>query len=85
MCGIGGRTIEEAQGRLSYHEFLTWVAFRKARGSLHTGMRLEHGFAMLATMYKNSHSKNGGYQLTDFAPHMPEPVVSLEQAMEQWQ
>lgn len=84
MCGIGGRTIEEAQRRLSYTEFLSWVAFRRLRGSLHTGMRIEYNAGVLASMYANAHSKNGGHRLYDFTPHIKEPPVSLDDAMEQW-
>lgn len=40
---------------------------------------------MLAAMYANAHSKKGGYVLYDFAPHIDEPEISLEQAMERWQ
>jgi len=83
MCGIGGRTIEEARRNMSYVEFLDWVAFRHKRGSLHPGMRAEQGFAMLAAMYANANWK-GEWRQYDFAPHMDEPPVSLEDAKEQW-
>ena len=78
MNGIGGRTLEEAKDRLSYQEFLTWLAFRKKRGTLHQGMRMEEGFALLAAMYANAHSKNGGHRLSDFMPHGDEPELTLE-------
>lgn len=84
LCGIGGRTIEEAQHRLSYKEFISWVAYRKKRGSLHTGMRVERGSALLATLYADVHSKHGGHKITDFMPHGSEPPIPLEEAMEQW-
>lgn len=48
------------------------------------GMRVERGTALLATLYANAHSKNGGYKVSDFAPYHDEPTMSLEQAMEQW-
>lgn len=83
MNGIGGSTIAEARQRLSYREFMTWVKFRHKRGSLHPGMRAEQGFAMLAAMYANANWK-GEWRQYDFAPHMDEPPVSLEDAMEQW-
>lgn len=83
MNGIGGSTIAEARQRLSYREFMTWVKFRRKRGSLHPGMRAEQGFSMLAAMYANAHWK-GEWRQYDFAPHMDESPVSLEDAMEQW-
>lgn len=86
MCGIGGRTIEEAQSRLSYPEFLQWVAYRRKRGSLHLGMRVERGAALLATLYVNTHKKKGaeGSKIYDFMPHEDEPALSLDDAMEAW-
>lgn len=86
MNGIGGRTLAEAKERLSYSEFLTWLAFRQQRGSLHSGMRMERGFALLASLYVNAHkSKHSpSAKLTDFMPHFEEPAVSLEEAMESW-
>jgi hypothetical protein len=84
LNGVGGRTIAEAQERISYPEFIAWARYRAKRGSLHPGMRIERGAALLASLYANSHSKQGGYSLTDFAPYHDEPVVSLDQAMESW-
>lgn len=85
MHGIGGRTIVEAQERMTYAEFTRWVAFRNKRGSLHPGMRTEHAGAMITAMLASVNSKKGGYRITDFMPHMEEPPVSLEEAMESWQ
>ena len=85
MHGIGGRTIAEAKERLSYPEYLTWLKYRNKRGSLHVGMRVERGAALLASLYANAHSKDGGYKLHDFAPYHDAPVLSLALAMEQWQ
>lgn len=84
MCGIGGCTIAEAQQRLSYPEFLSWARYRHKRGTLHTGMRIERGTALLATLYANSHSKNGGFKLYDFMPHEDEQAPTLEEAMATW-
>lgn len=81
---MGGRTIAEAQDRLSYPEFLSWVKYRRARGSLNVGMRVERGSAVLATLYANMKSKNGGYTVYDFMPYAQEPVLTLEDAMESW-
>jgi hypothetical protein len=84
MCGIGGRTIAEAQHRVSYREFLSWALYRSKRGSLNIGMRVEHGAGLLSAIYANSKSKDGGYRVHDFAPHHEEPEMTLEQAMESW-
>lgn len=84
LCGIGGRTIAEAQQRISYKEFASWMRYRAKRGSLHMGMRIERGSALLATLYANAHSKHGGHKLYDFMPHEDEPAMTLEQAMATW-
>ena len=84
MHGIGGRTIAEAKERISYPEYLTWLKYRRRRGSLNAGLRVEHGTALLAMLYANAHSKNGGYRMHDFAPYHDEPAATLEQAMEAW-
>ena len=84
LCGVGGNTIAQAQLSLSYGEFVAWVQYRRKRGSLNAGLRVEHGAALLATMYSNTHSKDGGFKLHDFAPHLDAPRVSLKEAMETW-
>ncbi len=84
LCGVGGRTIAEAQHRLSYPEFLSWQKYRAKRGSLHLGMRVEHNAAMLAAMYANANSKAHRFTKYDFMPHEPEPDASLEEAMAAW-
>ena len=47
-------------------------------------MRIERGAAMLATLYANTNSKNGGFKIYDFMPHDSEQPLSLEQAMASW-
>lgn len=58
--------------------------YRRLRGSLNVGMRVERGAALLAALYTNAHTKDGQYTLQDFMPHNPKPPVSLEEAMESW-
>ena len=87
MNGIGGRTIAEAQERLSHAEFWTWVQYRARRGSLHLGMRVERGAALLATLYHNAHAKEPK-ELWEFMPYADQPPpapISLEEAMENWE
>lgn len=84
MHGIGGHTIAEAQRRLTYGEFATWMKYRQRHGSLNVGMRIERATAMLAALYANSKSKHGGYTIYDFMAHAQEPVLTLEAAMESW-
>jgi len=60
------------------------VRYINKRGSLHVGRHVERGSALLATLYSNMHSRDGGYRLYDFMPHEPEPELTLEEAMKQW-
>lgn len=86
MCGIGGRTIAEAQDRLSYHEFLRWSMYRRKRGSLNGGLRTERGTALLATLYANNNRNKDtpAYALHDFAIYHDVPGITLDQAMKDW-
>ena len=79
-----GCSIAEAMARLSYPEFRQWCKYRRKRGSLNMGMRIERGTAMLATLYANSKSQKGGYKIYDFMQHDSEQPLTLEQAMESW-
>lgn len=85
MCGIGGQTVAEAQERMAYEEFLRWLEFRRKRGTLHVGMRLEEGFALLAAQNANLHSQNKKFTILDFMPHGEERPIRLEDAMQAWE
>lgn len=85
MNGIGGSTIAEAMSKISYPEFLIWVSYRKKRGPLNVGRRIEKSVALLASLYANAHSSKRRYSWTDFAPYEEETgPISLEQAMRDW-
>ena len=84
MNGIGGRTIAEAQENMSYPEFMVWCKFRGRRGSLNQGMRVEAAIARLASFYGNCRAGKKVFEIGDFAPHMDEPVLSLDEAMATW-
>lgn len=84
LCGVGGRTIEEAKRNLSYNEFCDWVRYRNMRGTLNLGLRTEWAVGQTLSVYANSKSKKKSFKLYDFTPHIDEPPVSLDQAMEVW-
>lgn len=86
MCGIGGRTIAEAKERMAYGEFLQWIEYRKKRGTLNLGFRLEQRTALIAAMYANVHKQQNSpaYSAEDFMPHADEVVITLEEAMAKW-
>lgn len=80
LCGIGGRTIEEAQTRLSFAEVRSWAEYRRKRGSLHVGMRVEHASALLAQIIANRYRKQGAepFKMSDFGPHIDEPELTVD-------
>lgn len=86
MNGIGGRTIAEAQERMSLREFQMWVKYRNKYGPLNVMMRTEWGASLVASVLANiNKSKNSPpFKISDFAPHINEPTLSLEEAMKAW-
>ncbi|HGL5978116.1 TPA: phage tail protein [Klebsiella oxytoca] len=86
MNGIGGRTITEAQERMSLREFQVWVKYRNKYGPLNVMMRTEWGASLVASVLANiNKSKNSPpFKISDFAPHINEVSVSLEEAMKSW-
>jgi hypothetical protein len=79
LNGIGGRTVEEAQERMSYAEFLDWLTFIKMRGSLNLGNRLESGFALLLSSWIKS--KGGTAEQIDFMPHADRDAADINSVM----
>jgi hypothetical protein len=70
LNGVGGRTVEEAKGRMSYAEALQWREFLERRGTVHLGMRLEAGFALIALSINRA--IGGKAKIKDFMPHLEE-------------
>ena len=86
LCGIGGKTIEEAQRRLTISEFNRWVEYRNKRGTLNLGRRIERA-AALTVYHSTQRKKTSGedWSLWDFMPHEEEPELSLDSAMAHWE
>ena len=86
LNGIGGRTIAAAQESISAVEFAQWVAYRNRRGSLNTGLRVEAGSAMMASLTAKLNRKKDSkaFSFYEFAPNHDEPEMSVEEAMESW-
>ena len=86
LSGIGGKTIAEAKANMTQAEAIQWSAYRRRRGSLHTGRRLEVGFGqVLEAIYRAMGSKD--ISAKDFMPHEfprepePEHYASLDQVL----
>lgn len=82
LCGIGGRTVDEAKQRMTFAEFRGWLVFRHMRGSLFVGNRLETGFALVASMI--SRAFGGKAEQIDFMPHADKPSASLNDVLKEF-
>jgi hypothetical protein len=77
LHGIGGRTVAEAQARMSYAEALQWQAYRQKRGTLNDGLRIEVGFGQLLAMVAQA-CGNKGVTAFDFMPHVERPPQKVQ-------
>jgi hypothetical protein len=86
LHGIGGHSIAEVQKNLSYREVQQWAAYRRLRGTLNWGMRIERAAALITSVYINSKQKKGStpYSVHDLMPHAGEQEITLEEAMKTW-
>jgi len=90
LHGIGGRTVLETKNRLTYAEAMDWYVYLRRRGSLNLGNRLEHGFAMLATVLTRIHG--GEVEMEAFMPYESALAqaeedangITIEKAMATW-
>ena len=76
LAGVGGRSVAEAKERLSFDEALAWQEYMHKRGSLHVGMRLEYGFALIARII--NHALGGHATMRDYMPHSDQPDSLME-------
>lgn len=74
LAGVGGRTVAEAKECLQYAEFMDWLTYRRMRGSLNVGTRLESGVALLASLI--SRACGGDASQLDFMPHAEPPATA---------
>lgn len=51
---------------MTYVEAMDWMRYRRQTGPLNLGLRLEDGFAMLATVFNNV--MGGKAEFSDFMP-----------------
>lgn len=61
---------------MSYVEAVQWSTYIQQRGSLHLGLRLEQGIALLAMIL--SRTSGGKAEMEDFMPHFDKPEASIE-------
>ena len=71
LNGVGGRSVAEAKERITFDEAQAWSAYMQKRGSMHIGMRLESGFALIARSI--NHALGGHATMRDYMPHADQP------------
>ncbi|MBS0878591.1 MULTISPECIES: phage tail protein [unclassified Tatumella] len=90
MNGIGGRTIAEAQERISISEYYKWLNYRNRTGGLNPVMRTEWGAALISSVLANVNKSAATqpYMIEDFAPNLSARQkgkgISLDQAKKEW-
>lgn len=67
LNGIGGRTIEEAQQKMTYREVVMWEKYRDSRGSLNLGLRIERSVGLLSYNHERANSTGD----VSISRHMP--------------
>lgn len=80
LAGVGGKTVAEAKEAVSYAEFRGWLAYRQKFGPLDERLRMDRGFAVVATLINNG--LGGTAQLSDFLPYAesettPEDIAKM--------
>jgi len=53
LAGIGGRTIAEAKAAITLREAAVWMAYRRQRGLLNLGLRVEENFAHMQALLES--------------------------------
>lgn len=70
---------------MPYWEFVQWAKYRKKRGSLNIGLRIDRGIGLMAMLFSRAYGKpNEHYTIYDFLPYEEEPEITLEEAMRDW-
>lgn len=83
LNGIGGNTIRDARKSLSIAELNIWKEYRKRRGSLNIGRRVEQSIGNLIATYLGSKGAKD-VKAISFMPHEDQPEeMSLEEYMMQ--
>lgn len=72
----------EAKANLTFAEAMHWVEYRDKHGSLNPMTRLEQMSAIVALQV--NWAAGGKAELVNFMPNAPRPVISLDEAIEEW-
>ena len=76
LHGVGGRTIAEAQRRMTYAEAMQWFKYIEKRGSLNVGLRVEAVIAGLRTQINRA--LGGKARPIEFMPYWDDPEKDVQ-------
>lgn len=76
LAGVGGRTVEEAQQRVTHAEFVSWIAYARITGGLNASAKMERSFAMLATVT----AQMGGAKNVKAEDFLPQYLIPQQDA-----
>ena len=51
LNGVGGRTVQEAMANVQYSEYIDWIKYKRMRGGLDVGHRMDRGMALIASKF----------------------------------
>lgn len=76
LAGVGGKTVEELDDRMSHAEFVRWMVYAEEMGPINPILRDDLRIARLCAMW-------GSGKLKDYMPwpKAPEPEATFEQAV----
>lgn len=85
LAGIGGNTIDDVKANLTACEVEQWYEYRKRRGSLNVGRRVEQAIGNLMAFYHNGKVKPQ-YRADplNFMPHEDDVVISFEEQIAEY-
>lgn len=83
LNGIGGNTLHQVKSNLTLFEINQWAEYRRRRGSLNIGRRVEQAAAnMMAFGYNNKVKSEDWIEPIELMPHEDDVIISFEAQIE---
>ena len=82
LAGIGGNTIHQVKTNLTMAEIKQWAEYRRRRGSLNIGRRMDQAAGNIIAMNMNKNLRAEDWvEPLEFMPHEDDVIVSFEEQM----
>lgn len=83
LNGIGGNTLHQVKSNLTMVEIEQWAEYRRRRGSLNVGRRIEQSAANVMTFgYNNKVKSEDWIEPIELMPHEDDVIISFEDQIE---